>query len=185
MTAALVRDADLTGHSEAVFSADGTYRYLLVRRWDRDAPPLTCLMLNPSTADALADDPTLRRVLGFARREGAGTLNVVNLFALRATDPRELARHPDPVGPHNDEFLRRHCAPGTRVLAGWGAGGQFHDRASAVAGMLRGRGAQLVCLGTTASGEPRHPLYVRADTPLATYGPVADAQRQHEAEAPG
>ena len=182
MTAALVRDTDLTGHSEAVFSADGTYRYLLVRRWDQPGPAMTCLMLNPSTADALADDPTIRRVLGFARREGAGTLNVVNLFALRATDPRELSRHPDPVGPHNDEFILRHCTPGARVLAAWGTGGQLRGRAAEVAGRLRDHGAQLVCLGVTAGGEPRHPLYVRANTPLASFSP-GQPERAHEAEA--
>ncbi len=160
---------DLPETSSAVISDDGVYRYLLTR--SRAAgPDLTFIMLNPSTADDRVDDPTIRRVLGFAWREGAGRLVVVNLYGLRATDPKELARHPEPVGPRNDEFIRLHCQPRALVVAAWGNSGGL--RAAYVTDMLTARGVRLMCLGRTRSGEPRHPLYVRGDKPLEPYAAV-------------
>ena len=93
------------------------YRYLLTRRWGT-VPAMVWIMLNPSTADAFAEDPTIRRCLIFAHREGCGGLTVVNLFALRSTDPKALTRHPDPVGPANDTFIRGHCAPAGNASRG-------------------------------------------------------------------
>jgi hypothetical protein len=160
---------DLLGHSEAVFSADGTYRYLLVRRWATGPPTMTFLMLNPSTATAAADDPTIRRCIGFARREGCSALAVVNLFGLRATDPRELSGHADPVGPANDRLIWETCEPGRLVVAAWGVFGRLAGRAETVTGLLAERGVDLMCLGVTKNGAPRHPLYVRGDQPLVSY----------------
>ncbi len=160
--------ADLFGSSGAVLSPDERYRYLLTR--ERAAGPgLVFIMLNPSTADDRIDDPTIRRCIRFAAREDAGRLVVVNLFALRATDPRELARDPDPVGPRNDEFLLIHCTPGVRVVAAWGAHPFAAARATTVTRMVTNAGASLECLGVTKDGHPRHPLYVRGDAPLVPY----------------
>ena len=161
---------DLFGTSGAVLSPDEKYRYLLTRELG-DGAPLVFIMLNPSTADAEVDDPTIRRCIRFAARENAGHLVVVNLFALRATDPRELARDPDPVGPRNDEFILMHCGPGARIVAAWGAHPFAAARARTVARMVAGSGARLECLGVTKDGHPRHPLYVRADAPLVPYTP--------------
>lgn len=165
--------SDLFGSSGAVLSPDEKYRYLLTR--ERAAGPgLVFIMLNPSTADDKIDDPTIRRCIKIADRENAGRLVVVNLFALRATDPRELARHPDPVGKCNDEFILIHCTPGTRVVAAWGNGGRLLGRDAAVRAMLANAGVQLTCLGVTGSGQPKHPLargreYIPADAPLLPY----------------
>lgn len=165
---------DLFGSSGAVLSPDEKYRYLLTR--ERAAGPgLVFIMLNPSTADDTLDDPTIRRCIRFAARENAGRLVVVNLFALRSTDPRELARHPDPVGPRNDEFILMHCTPQTRTVAAWGNGGGLQGRDVRVREMLAGAGVQMTCLGVTGTGQPRHPLYVRADAPLVPYPPGAGA----------
>jgi hypothetical protein len=163
---------DLPETSSAVISDDGVYRYLLMRRIAPVGRVMTFLMLNPSTADALVDDPTIRRCKSFAVREGAGTLYVVNLYALRATDPRELAAHVDPVGPRNDEFLRIQGMSATTLVAAWGNGGSLHGRGAEVTVMLAEAGVRLMCLGRTRSGEPRHPLYVRADKPLEPYAAV-------------
>ena len=118
-------------------------------------------MLNPSTADASRDDPTIRRCVGFARRWRFGGVVVVNLFALRATEPRALREALRPIGRANDRHIRRAAARAAVVVIAWGAHGVFGERARAVERMLSRR--ELRCLGRTRSGEPRHPLYLRRD----------------------
>jgi len=118
-------------------------------------------MLNPSTADAHRDDPTIQRCIGFARRWGCGGLVVVNLFAYRATRPDALRRVDDPVGPRNDWHIRRAHAASSLTVASWGANAAAHDRSQRVVKMLQG---EIACLGTTAAGAPRHPLYLRGSS---------------------
>jgi hypothetical protein len=150
----------------------GTYRYWLTRTWDDARPPLAVVGLNPSTADAEQDDPTIRRCMGFAWAWGHGGLVMLNLFALRSTDPKGLRRAFDPVGPANDATLLE-ATKGRRVLCAWGAHGTYCDRNRRVLDLFNDMdmadGADaardLVCLGTTQDGHPRHPLYVRADQP--------------------
>lgn len=162
------------GTDYAVFSPDRTYRYELARRWSL-GPLILWLMLNPSTADAMSDDPTCRRLRAFTRRfaPSAGGFHVVNLYALRATDPTELWRHPDPVGPAGDDAL--HAAAGATAMDGlpvivaWGMHGARNDRGARVAADLAAARVRMLCLGTTQNGQPRHPLYVRGDTPLQPY----------------
>src|SRR3954471_10304152 len=106
----------------AHLSSDGVYRYTLSRLWDTDpvSPEMVWVMLNPSTADAAVDDPTIRRCIGFARLWGYAGIRVVNLFALRAADPKALLAHQDPVGPDNDHWLR--AVTGERfTMAAWGS----------------------------------------------------------------
>jgi hypothetical protein len=116
-------------------------------------------MLNPSTADAARDDPTVRRCIGFARSWGYGGLEVVNLFAYRATDPRALRRAADPVGPANRRHIAAAIANARLVIAAWGADATAGDAAARLRALSR---RELRCLGLTRSGAPRHPLYVRA-----------------------
>lgn len=143
------------------------YRYTLSRRFPEGTGTCLFVMLNPSTADSRRDDPTIRRCIGFARRWGFGQLRVVNLFALRATDPRGLrgAREPTHVvGPRNDAVLHREVRRADVVVAAWGAHGTLHDRAARVLEGLPDVDWQ--CLGTTRTGQPRHPLMLRGDTKL-------------------
>jgi hypothetical protein len=151
----------------AVISADGRYRYLLTRWWARSSTPLTFVMLNPSTADAETDDPTIRRCISFAKREGFAGLQVVNLYAWRATKPADLWRAPDPVGPDNDSRLRiafrEAHEKGSPVVAAWGANAK-PSRVSWVRSMPHAD--VLHHLGLTDKGAPRHPLYLRGDAPL-------------------
>jgi hypothetical protein len=146
---------------DALLSADGRYRYQLMRSWG-DGPWLTFVMLNPSTADALVDDPTIRRCIAFAEAWGYGGLIVVNLFALRATDPRELLTAVDPVGHENDWHIADAVEQTDLVVAAWGASipRQHGKRPAAVRELL----GDAHHLGLTAAGHPRHPLYLRADT---------------------
>lgn len=150
--------------ASALFDPTGRYRYSLTRTWDSAANRVCFCLLNPSTADAVRDDPTLRRCLGYARRWGFGSVEVVNIFALRATDPRELRRADDPVGPRNDAAIRRAARRAALVVAGWGAHGALLDRGDAVRRLLISLSdVDVVTLGHTKSGHPRHPLYTRAD----------------------
>ncbi len=143
----------------AIISDDGLYRYGLVRRWDRDnASVATFIMLNPSTADATNDDPTIRRCIAFARRWGMGGLHVLNLYAYRASKPADLWQAEDPVGPENDRHLTDHMAtlgPHLPVVAAWGNNAR-QDRIDHLMALPGAR--WLKCLGTTGSGAPKHPL---------------------------
>src|SRR5262249_40146014 len=111
-----------TTRGSAVFSTDGRYRYLLTRRVGPGRKSATFIMLNPSTADATADDPTIRKCIGFARRWRCGVLRVVNLFAFRATDPDVLKAAADPVGPENRRWILRSIRRTNRqiVVCAWG-----------------------------------------------------------------
>jgi hypothetical protein len=152
----------------AELSPEGRYRYALWRVWEPAAPRVAFVLLNPSTADATRDDPTIRRCVRFARRWGYGGVEVVNLFARRATAPAELRTAADPVGSANDEHIRTSAARVARVVLGWGGYGGCNGRDRAVVDLL-GPFAPLYCLGTTANGSPRHPLYVSGATRLRPY----------------
>lgn len=152
--------------------ADGRYRYLLWRRW-AEADSLLFVMLNPSTADAERDDPTIRRCIGFARAWGFGGVEVVNLFAWRATLPRQLAAAKDPVGRHNDAAILEAVARSRAVIAAWGVHGALRGRDAQVARLLAA--TRLRCLGVTRDGAPRHPLYVAAKVRAADFACRAGA----------
>lgn len=156
--------SDLFLQRRATISDDGLYRYRLSRTWDGTKLPLVWIMLNPSTADAEIDDPTIRRCMSFARREGAGGIEVLNLFAYRATKPKELERVSDPVGPLNDEFIREVLYPHSRCICAWGAFPKAWGRAERI--MDLARGIDFLCLGRTAAGHPLHPLYIANDKPF-------------------
>ena len=113
--------------------------------------------LNPSTADAKRDDPTIRRCIGFARNWGFGHLWVLNLFAFRATYPKDLMAATDPIGARNDEWIRRVARKVDRVVAVWGNDGAFLDRSTRARSML---GDRLEVIRLNAGGEPAHPLYL-------------------------
>lgn len=149
----------------ADISQDGLYRYSLGRRWDDTLPECVFIMLNPSTADAAQDDPTIRRCMRFARDFGCGSLLVGNLYAFRATDPRDLFGSTEPTGgAKNDAVLADLMGRGEYVIAAWGNHGKS-ARVTEVASLLGAM--RLKALGTTKSGAPRHPLYVPASaTPV-------------------
>lgn len=144
----------------AVISDCGLYRYSLFRGWDDDLPAVAFVMLNPSTADGLKDDPTIRRCIGFARAWGFGRLEVFNLFALRATSPKDMKASKHPVGPSNDDVLAGLLdRKFGKIVAAWGAHGSHLGRSTAVRKMIPGMWA----LRLTGDGEPGHPLYVPSD----------------------
>lgn len=166
-----VIEQNLSGDAVAVFSECRQYRYFLERRWARALKPCTFLMLNPSTADALVDDPTIRRCMHFARRLGSGSLRVVNLFAWRATNPQELHRKADPVGPLNDESILNAVAGAGVVIAAWGTMGRlFYRDVDVCLRVLKDE--KLHCLGLNKDGSPKHPLYLPNNAPLQDFSYV-------------
>lgn len=172
---------------DALFSKCGRYRYALARQFPEQMLPgkpggsIAFVLLNPSTADARLDDPTVRRCIGFAQRQGAATLEILNVYALRSRDPAALRVAEDPVGPGNDDAILEVARRCFAVVVGWGAfKAPFHSaRLRLVQDILERAGQPLFCLGTTAEGAPRHPLYVRADAPLVPW-PVGSAPRRSE-----
>lgn len=149
----------------AVFSPDREYRYRLTRRWD-DRPLVNFLMLNPSTADELTEDPTVRRCIGFASDWGYGGLLVTNIFAYRSTNPDLLYKIADPVGPGNDEHIIQSAKLCALTVGAWGDHGRHLGRGNVVRAMLRAANITARCLGKNAGGEPQHPLYIARDRRL-------------------
>ncbi|MBS1807523.1 MAG: DUF1643 domain-containing protein [Acidobacteria bacterium] len=145
--------------SFALYSACEIYRYKLTRRWS-DGPTLAFLMLNPSTATEAISDPTVARCEERARRGGYGGLAVINLFALRSTDPKVLYTHPDPVGEHNDNAIVEVAKESEKLICAWGAHGKLLGRAETIQKILRDAGIPLYALKLNKGKFPAHPLYL-------------------------
>lgn len=161
-------------YADASLSPCGTYRYVLTRDWyPKDRGHVLWIMLNPSRADALLDDRTIRRCQDFSRSWGFDGITVVNLFALRSRDPNLLRDHPDPVGPANDDVLETLLeAKGIGlVVAAWGTHGTFLRRDLDVIRLAKMADRDLYALRITRAGHPSHPLYLRADTQPVLWRP--------------
>lgn len=141
----------------ATISSCGKFRYRLGRRWG-DGPGVLFVMLNPSRADADVDDATIRRCITFAKAEGFGALEVVNLFAFRTPYPAELKALGFPVGPDNDRHIVEAAKEAERVCVAWGAQNDAQPRVQIVMPLLRSTGLEPYCLAITRSGFPAHPV---------------------------
>lgn len=162
----------------AVISQDGRYRYRLGRDWDlRSKRRAVFVMLNPSTADGHVDDPTIRRCVGFAQALGCSGIEVVNLFAVRSTDPEGILAASDPVGPDNDDEIRTVFDQDDNfpVIAAWGAWGSktalVENRIREVCKLAEGAGQQMSALKVTKDGSPGHPLYLPKSSILLPWEP--------------
>lgn len=144
----------------AIIDDTQRYRYALWREWDDKLPPVLWVMLNPSTADADIDDPTIRRCIGLSTQFGYGSLTVVNLFAWRATKPEELLTAEDAVGPLNDIHIRQLAIPHLDVICAWGSNvpKRYSNRPAEVLSLLRD--TNTCALRLSKHGQPWHPLYL-------------------------
>lgn len=166
---------------EAVFSADRKYRYWLTRELEYGfnadkSDTVTFLMLNPSTADEMQDDPTIRRCIGFARSWGYEQLIIANIFGLRSTDPQGIYDDDNPIdhcgGYTNNKYIRLAARKSDLVVCAWGNHGAVGGRGYFVEKMLRGDtsiSCDIKCLGVNATGHPKHPLYLRSDSTLQEF----------------
>ncbi|HIK45861.1 MAG TPA: DUF1643 domain-containing protein [Leptolyngbyaceae cyanobacterium M65_K2018_010] len=159
----------------AQFDPTGCYRYHLGRHWQAQAPSLAILMLNPSQADHRRDDSTIRRCMCLAQSWGFGSIAVVNLFAYRTAYPRQLAMVADPIGPDNDRALLAAADQADRLLLAWGNGGQLHQRHRQVLNLLAPYRDRWCAIALNRTGQPRHPLYVKADAPLHSWAHLTGA----------
>jgi hypothetical protein len=156
--------------ARAWFSPCGQYRYCLQRRWSHDQGSVLFIGLNPSTADHRHDDATIRRCVRFARDWGYAAMEIVNLFAYRATYPTDLKQSPEPIGSRNDRWIARTMSRCDLAIACWGNDGDFLQRGAAI----RSKYAGLSCLRVNGTGQPAHPLYLKAELlpiPLQTCSP--------------
>lgn len=168
-----------SGIAGAVFSPCRSYRYSLWRRWNVDAVAgvdcsamemVAFIGLNPSTATEYRDDPTIRRCIRFAKDWGFSGLVMLNAFAYRATDPREMKLQDFPEGPENMTAIAQICREVGRVCCCWGTHGRHRGQAGAVLDVVgRESRSPCHCLGKTADGSPKHPLYLSRNTPLIPY----------------
>jgi hypothetical protein len=147
----------------ALFSDDGLYRYRLTRTLGKGEGTILFIMLNPSTANDDINDPTVERCERRARDLGYAKLIVVNLFALKSTDPKNLRKHEDPIGGCNDEIILLEAMRADLVVCAWGTYGDLYGRGIKVRDVLIDAGVKLHCLVVNKNGTPKHPLYVRRD----------------------
>lgn len=164
--------------SDAVFSECGKYRYTLERHWgtaldlvmtDGELHVLY-LLLNPSTATAVEDDPTMTRCIAFAQELKCTGMVVCNIFAYRATDPRKMKRQADPIGEENDAWILHEAERADLIVCGWGNHGLHRNRGNHVAHTLTARGLKLWCFGITKQRQPKHPLYLASASKLSRLG---------------
>ncbi len=146
-------------YADATISSCGNYRYVLRRRWAEQMPAIGIVGLNPSTADAHTDDPTVTKCLKLARFWGYGGIILVNLFAWRSTDKNEIRRVADPVGPDNDSTIRDTLATVDDILVAWGNDGVYLGRSGVVRTILARFQKRIFCIKENNTGEPVHPLY--------------------------
>ena len=146
--------------STAVYSDCERYRYSLTRVWDEGGRKALFVMLNPSTATEVQNDPTVERCERRARTLGFGAFQVTNIFAWRDTDPRKMRAAPEPVGSANDAAILDGANWADQVIAGWGTHGEHMKRGSAVEALLKSTGKPIYHLGLSKAGHPKHPLYI-------------------------
>ncbi len=158
--AILRQHQDLLRQSCATYSDCEAYRYSLLRVWDSTLPRAAFVMLNPSTATEVQNDPTVERCERRARAMGYGAFQVVNIFAYRATDPQDMRRAADPIGPENNAAILAAIDWADIAICAWGTHGAHLGRGGHVTGMLRASGKALHHLGLTQAGAPKHPLYI-------------------------
>jgi len=155
--------------SVAEYSDCEKFRYTLTRVWDEQGAKALFVMLNPSTATEIQNDPTVERCERRARTMGFGAFRVCNIFAYRATDPRDMRAVPDPIGPLNDEAISNSAPWADKIICAWGTHGAHLERGPAVEVLLRQTGLQLYHLGLSKAGHPKHPLYISYETKPITW----------------
>lgn len=146
--------------STAIYSDCERYRYSLTRVWELKGKKAFFVMLNPSTATEVQNDPTVERCERRSRALGFGGFQVANIFAWRDTDPRKMRAAADPIGPDNDAAISMGCNWADQIICAWGTHGEHRGRGAAVEAIMRATNLPLYHLGLSKAGHPKHPLYI-------------------------
>ena len=146
--------------STAVYSNCELYRYSLTRSWDSSAKKVLFIMLNPSTATEIQNDPTVERCERRAKALGYGAFKVCNIFAYRSTDPKIMRLQKDPIGPENDKIIIKSANWSNNIICAWGTNGSHLSRGKKIEELLRAKNFTLTHLGLSKDGHPKHPLYI-------------------------
>ena len=146
--------------STAVYSNCELYRYSLTRSWDSSAKKILFIMLNPSTATEIQNDPTVERCERRAKALGYGAFKVCNIFAYRSTDPKIMRLQKDPIGPENDKIIIKSANWSNNIICAWGTNGSHLNRGKKIEELLRAKNFTLTHLGLSKDGHPKHPLYI-------------------------
>jgi len=154
-------------NSDAIFSKDRIYRYVLTREWDLKKPSLMIISLNPSTADEKINDPTIQRCIGFAKQWGFGKLIVTNLFSFRATSPKDLFKSKNPVGDKNDYWIKKLSKKVNKIVLAYGNYGKFKNRHEKILKIINNP----YCIKESKTGMPMHPLYLKYTKKPIKYHP--------------
>lgn len=169
----------------AKFSKNNIYRYNLIREWKEDhlkeKRTICFIGLNPSVGNSIDDDPTIRRMVNFAKAYGANGINIVNLFALVTTYPKYLkdSEH-DPIGINNDEIIIKTAKKCWMTFACWGNNGEIKRRGEKIINLLKKNNITIYCFGLTSRLNPKHPLYLKSNTLPAIYENEINKQKIYE-----
>ncbi|KPU84935.1 hypothetical protein JI58_00695 [Marinosulfonomonas sp. PRT-SC04] len=159
-------------HSIAIYSDCERYRYSLTRVWEPAGKKAFFVMLNPSTATEVQNDPTVERCERRSRALGFGGFRVANIFAWRNTDPRKMRAADEPIGPANDAAISEGCAWADQIICAWGTHGAYMQRGAQVATLMRATNLPLYHLGLSKAGHPKHPLYIAYAVQPAVWQPA-------------
>ena len=143
----------------AILSEDRKYRYVLSRIWDESKPMIMIIGLNPSTADETKNDPTITRCMNFAKSWKYGGVYMLNLFAFRATLPKDMIEEEEPIGDENDSYINKYSKLSEKVVCAWGNDGSYKNRSKEILSKIN----DLYYLKLNQTGEPSHPLYLNGD----------------------
>jgi len=145
--------------TDATLSEDRKYRYVLSRIWDESKPTVMIIGLNPSTADETENDPTIVRCIDFAKSWGYGGVYMLNLFAFRATQPKDMFNAKEPIGEENDKYIEKYSNICDKVICAWGNDGNYNKRSKEILSKIK----NTYYLKLNQTGEPAHPLYLKGD----------------------
>lgn len=152
----------------AVFSFDKKYRYILGRKWSNKGKCLF-ILLNPSTADAFKLDPTITRAYNLSKKLGLGELIILNIFAIRGSNPEIIKKVSDPIGPLNNYYIKKYVKKSDLIILGWGNHGKINNRSKEIIDIIKKVKKEIYVLDINKNGEPKHPLYIKSDIKIKKY----------------
>ena len=165
----LVKSFKKNVYTEVIFSRCLKYRFSFKREWDKSKKKILYILLNPSTATELKNDPTITRIERHSKILKMGSFTVCNLFALREKNPKLLKKHKYPLGKENDSFIEKYSLEAEIIVCAWGNEGEYMNQSEKIKNLLLTMNHQAYVFGLTKKGNPKHPLYLSYKTSLTRW----------------